>query len=125
MGATEDALAGLKVFVVEDEAIIAMMLEDMLIELGCGVLGPCTSLTKALAVLAQSEKPGAAILDVNVAGTEVYPVAAALNDLGVPTVFATGYGAAGVAAAWRDRVILQKPYTQHDLVRALTAALAV
>lgn len=117
-----EALQGLSVFVVEDEAIIAMMLEDMLTDLGCRVVGPCTNLKQAHETLAETETPQAAILDVNVGGEQVYPVAMALAARGVPLVFATGYGSAGLAEAWRDRVTVQKPYTQDDIVRALGAA---
>ncbi len=124
MNTPDAALNGLKVFVVEDEAIIAMMLEDMLLDLGCSVIGPCTGLKQAHQVLASSETPGAAILDVNVGGEQVYPVASALAARGVPLVFATGYGSVGLADDWRDRVTVQKPYTQDDISRALGAAIA-
>lgn len=124
MSTPDSALSGLKVFVVEDEAIIAMMLEDMLTDLGCSVIGPCTGLKQAHEMLAGSETPGAAILDVNVGGEQVYPVATALAERGVPLVFATGYGSVGLAESWRGRVTVQKPYTQDDIVRALGAAIS-
>lgn len=124
MTKSEISLSGLKVFVVEDEAIIAMMLEDMLMDLGCSVIGPCTGLKQAHEMLAGTDTPGAAILDVNVGGEQVYPVATALAERGVPLVFATGYGSVGLAESWRNRVTVQKPYTQDDIVRALNAAIA-
>ncbi len=119
---TTDKLQGLKVFVVEDEAIIAMMLEDMLSDLGCNVIGPCTGLKQAHEMLAGAETPNVAILDVNVGGEQVYPVATALKERGVPLVFATGYGSVGLAEVWRACVTVQKPYTQDDIVRALGMA---
>jgi len=121
---TPEVLLGLKVFVVEDEAIIAMMLEDMLTDLGCSVIGPCTGMKQAQEMLAGSETPNVAILDVNVGGEQVYPVASVLAERGVPLVFATGYGSVGLAEQWRSRVTVQKPYTQDDIARALDAALA-
>lgn len=119
---TAASFDGLKVFVVEDEAIIAMMLEDILMDLGCTVIGPALGIQQAKDIIAANETPSAAILDVNVAGQPVYPVAEILAEKGVPLIFATGYGAAGLAENWRGRVTVQKPYTQDDIIRALRAA---
>ena len=123
--AAPTALApGLKVFVVEDEAIIAMMLEDMLMDMGCTVMGPSGAIDQAISLIQTGEQPDVAILDVNVAGKHIYPVAELLAASNVPLVFATGYGSVGLAEAWRSRITVQKPYTQHDIERALRAAMA-
>jgi CheY-like chemotaxis protein len=88
-------LKGLRVLVAEDEALVAFQLEDMLAELGCAVIGPASRVGQALDLLGR-ERVDAAVLDVNVAGELVYPVADALTAQGLPYIFATGYGAAGL-----------------------------
>ena len=116
-------LAGRRILVVEDEMMIAMLVEDMLLELGCTVVGPAHGLAEALA-LAQSE-PGldAALLDVNLGGQPVFPVADALREKGVPAIFSTGYGDAGLRDIDRGSPVLQKPFRAGDLARALGEAL--
>ena len=108
--------------VVEDETMVAILLEDMLAELGCEVLWTAHRVNKALDLVSGST-PDAAVLDVNIAGDEVYPVADALAARGVPIVFTTGYGARGLADSWRDRPIVQKPFQVEHLSRGLLTAL--
>ena len=115
-------LEGKRVLVVEDEAAIAMLLEDMLLDFGCIIVGPAARLSTALD-LARRETFDAAILDVNVAGEPIYPVAEALAERGVPLVFSTGYGGAGIKEPFRDRPVVQKPFSQSDLKRTLLATL--
>ena len=91
----DDLLQGTKVFVVEDEAAISMLLEDMLLDFGCEVVGPAARLTTALE-MAENESFDVAILDVNVAGEPIYPVAEAIVKRDLPIVFSTGYGGAGI-----------------------------
>src|SRR5918995_6804668 len=111
-------LNGLRILVVEDEAAISLLLEDMLLDFGCEVVGPAARLTSALD-MAQRETLDLAILDVNVAGEPVYPVVEALEAKKVPFVFSTGYGSAGIRDLYRDRPVLQKPFAQHDLRQKL------
>lgn len=118
---SRDPTAGLRILVVEDEMMIALLLESMLVEFGHRVAGPVARLDKALEA-AQREPLDLAILDVNVNGQEVYPVAAALASRGIPFVFATGYGRAGLRPPYRDRPTLQKPYRSDDLREAIMAA---
>ena len=118
-----DVLWGLRVLVVEDEALVAMLVEDMLGDLGCRVLGPAGSVRQALELL-DRETPQAAILDVNLGGESVYPVADVLKAAGVPFVLATGYGEAGVAHAYRQAPVLQKPFEQAELERRFRQAVA-
>lgn len=95
------ALQGLSVLAVEDEALVAMCLEDILLDLGCAVLGPAARVHQALKLL-DTEHVDIAVLDVNVAGEVVFPVADKLKALGVPFIFATAYGVAGVIAIHRE-----------------------
>ena len=115
-------LAGMKVLLVEDEMMLAMLAEDTLVELGCSVIS-ASRVAKALA-LANNEDFDVALLDVNVAGEEVYPVAGALVLRGVPFVFATGYGQAGLRHDYRTRRALEKPHRLEDIEHALVEALA-
>lgn len=115
---TDDGLTGCRILVVEDEAAISMLLEDMLLDFGCEVVGPAARLASALEMV-REEAFDLAILDVNLAGEPIYPVAQALAERGLPFVFSTGYGSAGIAEAFRDRPVVQKPFSQGDLKRTL------
>lgn len=112
---------GLRVLVVEDEVAIAMLVEDMLLDLGAVVIGPAGRLSQGKS-LAESEEVDVAILDVNVAGESVYPVVDVLARRGIRFIFSTGYGAGGIDPSWRDRPVLQKPFTQSELESALEKA---
>jgi CheY-like chemotaxis protein len=114
----QSRLAGLHVLAVEDESLVAMWLEDLLADLGCLVVGPANSVAAALVLLDQ-QPVDAAILDINIAGERVFPVADRLTALNVPFVFATGYGVSGVQEPYAHRPVIQKPYTMGTLQRAL------
>lgn len=118
---SSDELSGLRVLVVEDEAAISLLLEDMLMDFGCEVVGPAARLPAALDVVTR-ERLDLAILDVNVAGEPIYPVADALMERSIPFVFSTGYGSAGIKELYRNRPVLQKPFAQHDLKQKLLLA---
>jgi CheY-like chemotaxis protein len=113
--------ARLRVLLVEDEILVAMLLEDMLAELGHTIIGPVARLDKAVE-MARSEALDLAILDVNLNGKEAYPVAEALDARGIPLVFATGYGTGGLRVLYRNRPTLSKPFLRRDLVQALAMA---
>ncbi len=115
--------AGRRVLVVEDEMMIAMLVEDMLAELGCSVVGPAHALADALDLARTEIGLDAALLDVNLGGQSVFAVADALREKGVPAIFSTGYGDAGLRDIDRGSPVLQKPFRAGDLARALTAAL--
>ncbi|HEY1878928.1 MAG TPA: response regulator [Caulobacteraceae bacterium] len=119
---TQD-FAGRRVLLVEDEAMIAMLLEDMLGDLGCEVVGPAYSLAPALALARDETAIDVAILDVNLAGQTVYEVADTLKARGVPIVFSSGYGASGLREADRNAPVLPKPFKLQDLAAALSRAL--
>ena len=112
---------GHRVLLVEDEAMIAMLVEDMLEDLGRDLAAVATRLEEALA-LSRSEAFDLAILDLNLGGVLTYPVADALRDRGVPFIFATGYGSSGLKDTYTDLPTLQKTYTQEALGHAITAA---
>lgn len=114
---------GLRIFVVEDEALVAMNLEMILEDLGCHVVGPAMRLERAEEMVREGIAADAAILDVNLGGREVFPVAENLAEAGMALVFATGYGLSGIPDTWHGRPILQKPYTQEDVAACLTRAL--
>ena len=118
-------ITGLRVLVVEDEALVSMLLEDMLADHGCEVAGVASRIGQALDLLADPNVVfGAAILDVNLGGEPIFPVAEALAARGTPFVFATGYGAGGLPESWRNRPTLQKPFNYNDVGRALAQAIA-
>ncbi|MCO6049976.1 response regulator [Mesorhizobium sp. RP14(2022)] len=122
--ASDEGTKGLSVFVVEDEALVALNLEDMLAELGCTIIGPVMRLDRAEQMLADGIDADVAILDVNVAGQMVFPFARRLAENGVPIVFATGYGRAGLPEDLHDMPILQKPYTMDDVALGLRSAVS-
>ena len=105
-----------RILLVEDEMLVAMLLEDMLSEAGHTLVGPMARVEQAVAAV-QQEAIDLAILDVNVGGEEVYPVAEALAAREIPFAFATGYGAHGLREPWQDRPTLQKPFHRSDLFR--------
>ena len=112
-------LKGARVLIVEDETMAAMMLESVLADLGCTVVGPVESVAKALS-LVETQAVDGALLDVNLGGELVYPVADALAARGVPFVFVTGYGIIGIdARRYAGVPVVQKPYDDHMLVRIL------
>ncbi|MEO3473452.1 response regulator [Roseomonas sp. CAU 1739] len=108
-----------RILVVEDEALVAMLVEDALEEAGFGVIGPVRSVIQALESL-EAEVPDAAVLDLNLAGENSVAVADALVARGIPFVVATGYGAAGLPATHRNALVLPKPYDPADLTAMLT-----
>ena len=118
------ALRGLKVFVVEDESLVAMQLEDMLLDVGCELVGLAMRVKRALEMLEGDPDVDVAILDVNIGGDKVYPVAERLRERGIPMIFATGYGRAGVEAEWQACQILQKPYTWAEVEKTVLIAVS-
>jgi CheY-like chemotaxis protein len=113
-------LEGLRVLVVEDEAIISFLLEDMLGDLGAIDVRHAGNVQSALAFL-DGHTPDLAVLDVNLGGDRVYPVAEVLEARGVSFVFTTGYGRDGIEPRWSARPVVQKPFD----VESMTAALRV
>lgn len=115
------AEGALRVLVVEDEMLVAMNIEDMLLDLGHEVAALASRLESALA-LAREGSFDIAMLDVNLAGQASFPVADLLRERGIPYLFATGYGVQGIAEAHRTVPVLQKPFRARDLEETLRAA---
>lgn len=104
-----------RVLVVEDEALVAMLIEDVLTDAGFEVAGPFAQADKALRWLEQEEIDGA-ILDVNLGGGErSYSIASELSARGVPFLFVTGYGRSGIDARFAGVPVLQKPFSAKTL----------
>lgn len=117
--AAAGALAHKRVLVVEDEYFIADDMAQALRDLGAEVVGPVPSRETALNVIAKSDQIDFAVLDINLSGEAVFPVADALKARDVPFVFATGYEQASVPSAYQDAVRWEKPFDPDDLARAL------
>jgi CheY-like chemotaxis protein len=109
---------GLRVLVVEDEMMVSMLIEDMLGDLGCVVVGPASRLEEALEIAGRADID-CAVLDVNLAGEPIFPLADLLRERGRPFAFATGYGDAGLREVDRGAPVLQKPFREGDLARVL------
>ena len=110
-----------RILVVEDEAMISMLLEDMVLDCGGEIVGPVAKFDDALE-LAHKAEFGVAVLDLNLNGTLSYPIADVIRERGIPVIFATGYGANGLLDRFRDCPTLQKPFSQQDFAQAVAAA---
>ena len=113
---------GRRIFVVEDEFLIRMLLEDMLTDLGYELVGVAGRVDEA-AEMAQTKEFDLAILDVNLDGQDVYPVADLIGKRGLPFMFITGYGGRGLPESYRSRPTLQKPFQLDELKRMLAQLL--
>jgi len=115
-------LTGLQVLVIEDESVVAMLMEDILVDIGCEVIGTASRFDEAIEKL-KSLAFDIVILDVNLNGRPTFSIADSLAEQGVAFVIATGYGATSLPEPLQSVPFLQKPFRQRDLERALRAAL--
>ena len=115
-------LRGTRVFIVEDESLIAMLLEDILEDIGCAIVGSALTLRQAMDQAA-TVPADIAILDINLGGDPVFPVATRLAERGVAIVFASGYGASTLPEDWRHRPTLPKPFSSDQVMAVLNQAL--
>jgi DNA-binding response OmpR family regulator len=114
--------SGGSIFLVEDEVMIRMMVADMLGELGYNIAAEAGDVSEAVK-LAQSIEVDLAILDVNVNGKVISPVADLIAARNRPFIFATGYGSSGLPVEYRDRPALQKPFQIETLARMIEQTL--
>ena len=115
-----------RILLVEDQMLVALYLEDLLVDLGCAVLGPAGSVTDALAVTRREPVDGA-VLDINLRGEPSFPVARELRVRPVPFFFVTGYESAILPLDLRDVPCLTKPVSEPafaTLVRGLFSGAA-
>ncbi len=107
-----------RVLIVEDEAAISILMEDMLLDLGIEIVGPTPRLDPALQLACEADLE-AAILDINIGGVESYPVADVLHSRQIPVIFATGYGSSVLPERFKSCQILHKPFDQHHFRQTL------
>lgn len=119
---SDPKFAGRSILVVEDEELIAGVIEEMLTDLGCRKVWIAASAKEAVAVLDDS-RPDAAVLDVHLGGDSGFQLALTLADRKVPFVFATGYGRQALPQEWATRPMIQKPFKFDTLAAVLGALL--
>lgn len=107
---------GKNILIVEDEFLIAIHAAEVMEGLGFSVVGPVATIEQALELLREGAFDGA-ILDVNLSGTLIFPVAEALAERDIPFILTSGYEATGLPDRWRDRPHLRKPVMERDLAR--------
>jgi len=110
----------MKVLLVEDEAIIAMNLEEVLIQAGYEVVGPASTVLQAKTLINEHDDIDCAVLDVNLRGEPAYPIAELLNMKGIPFIFTSGYGKGGIDQKFSDRPVLSKPLEEELLCSLIT-----
>ena len=118
------SLEGRRVLVVEDDYLISLLFDEMLTSAGCVVVGPLPRLVDALEAAAK-ESCDAAVLDVNLGGAHVYPVAEILAERNVPFVFVTGYAGEALPREYAEQARIGKPFKGEQLIRALSNLLEV
>lgn len=116
------SLAGTRVLVVEDETLVVMMLEDMLEQLGCEVVGFATRLSEAKRIL-DTKHFDCALLDINLAGEPVYSLAQRLHERRTPFVFVTGYERLEMLKRFQEHPVLRKPFDVQTLGKAMAKVL--
>lgn len=116
-------LSGLKALVVEDEGGVALLIEDMLLDLGCEIAGSVARVAKACEV-ARTATFDFAVLDVNLDGEPAFPIASILRERRIPFLFSTGYGESGLPPEFNAHPVLSKPFGMADLRRVIAAALS-
>lgn len=115
-----ERLLGKRILVAEDEALVALELQQALESEGADVLGPAESLLKALETVTHAAEIDAAVLDIDLAGEDVYPIAELLLQRGVPFVFYTGYGSrSDLRMLFPDTVTLTKPTPVETVIEHL------
>ena len=122
MAPTPQVLIGKRVLIVEDEFAVALMIEDFLADFGCLTIGPCSTVSKAMEAV-RTQSFDLAVLDVNLNGERIYPVADALACRGIPFLFVSGYGDGAILPGHDDWKVCAKPFKGNDLAAMLAAVL--
>ena len=104
--------------IVEDESLVAMLIEDALTEANIPVFGLASRVSQAMELIRENS-PDGALLDVNLGGEPVFPVARTLAAQGIPFLFLTGYSEAGLPAEFGTRLVLQKPLAVETILSAI------
>lgn len=113
----------LRLLIVEDEMMVAMLVEDMIRDSGWEVAGPALNLAQALELARNADIDGA-VLDLNLGGNvSSLPIAAVLRERGIPFVFATGYGSGGDTDGFKDAPVVRKPFSSRQLIGTLRTQL--
>jgi CheY-like chemotaxis protein len=113
-----ETIAGLRILIAEDEALVAMMIEDIVADLGCVVVGPAASVARALELIG-GERIDGALVDLNLGGEHARPIVDALQARGMPLVFISGYGRAMLTGDLARYPIVSKPFDEGDVRQAL------
>lgn len=113
------SLDGLRILVVEDDALIALDIEQLLRDAGSVVIGPAAHEEEALRLLADAEKPDVALLDVNLAGREAFALASHLADRSVPFLFMSGYGREILPPQFERQVLIRKPFAHSEVLKGI------
>ena len=114
------SLSGRRILIVEDEALIALELQDALLDRGATVIGPAGSPSAALAEIERSDIDGA-LLDIKLGEENVAAIAAALEKLDVPMIFVTAYSDARLPKGFEQRPLVQKPYDRQRLLNLIAS----
>ncbi len=112
-------LQGLRILVVEDEFLVASLIQDILETAGCVVSGPIPRLAQAVEA-ARAEPCDAAVLDVNLGGDQVFPVAEVLSQRRIPFVFVTGYATNSLPGEHHGRPTIRKPFRNQELLNTVS-----
>src|SRR5512136_1341696 len=118
-----DPLLGRRVLIVEDDPYITLALEETLADFGLSVVGAARNVKQALKLI-QTTAFDLALLDVNIGDEKIDPVADALSARGLPFIFTTGCGRAGLPEAYLERAIIEKPFYVDEIIGALRQELA-
>lgn len=116
--------SGLRIFVAEDEYLIATEVHEILTNAGAEVLGPVASVEDGHELLSREAQIDGAVLDVNLRGGMIFPVADALQERGVPVIFATGYDAGVLPDRFASTPRVEKPHHAQQLTDVLATVLS-
>jgi CheY-like chemotaxis protein len=123
MSSDASILTGLRVMVVEDEMLVSLLIEAMLTDHECSIVGPFATV-QAAGDAAMTEAIDVALLDVNVGGSKVYPVANALATRRIPFLFLSGYGKSAIPQDRPEWRVCTKPFREADLIEMLSQQVA-